>query len=282
MTHDEYIHYADQYVDGAQKISIRSTKPVIEKETYSLNLEHSFGNYDLYFNTEGVLLYSVHFENNKFRTVYGYDNKGQLVTSMQVKLDTGELMELSTFDYDGDGRLILERCHENDFDLNFEDSEDRIHKYYDNTEEIVTLCQIEPDAKHVEIVTYDEASGLVTDRTIKSDDKLVIRVAHEYSDESVIRRIYSCKSVEPYEVSEYIRGEHRLITTCKHRSDESSCIFKYVFTFDEKGEWTSRVSLEDGEPKHNVERKIDYCCLLGNLIQLYVWPDFVYLWEVDH
>lgn len=258
MTHDEYIHYADQYVDGAQKISIRSTTPVIEKDTYSLNLEHSFGNYDLYFNPEGELLYSVHFENTKFRIVYGYDNKGKLVSSMQVKLHTGELMELSTFDYDGDGRLIFERCRENDFDLGFENSEDRIHKYYDNTEEIVTLCQIEPDATHVEIVTYDEESGLVTDRTITSDDKLVIRVTHEYGDESVIRRIYSCKSEEPYEVSEYIRGEHGFVSECRCDSEGTSYVTQYAFTFDEKGEWTSRVSLEDGEPKHSVDRKIEY------------------------
>lgn len=259
MTRDQYIHYADQYVDGARKISIRNTKPIVEKDTYALNLEHSYGNYDLYFNPEGELLYSVHFENITFRTVYGYDNKGQLVVIMQVRLDTGELMELATFMYDEDGRVLLEHIRENDFNMDFENSEDRFHKYENNREEILSSCLIEPDVRNIEVITYCEKTALVKDRTIRIDGKLVLRVTHEYRDDgSVVREIYNSESRPPYEVNEYLRGEHGLISVCKHRSEESSSVTKYVFTFDDRGEWTNRVSVVDGEPKHNVDRKIEY------------------------
>lgn len=259
MTLDEYKKYAAEYIDGARKISIRNSKPVIEQSTFYFNLEQSFGNYDLYFSPEGRLLYSVNFEKTEFKTTYGYNDGGLLVAAMMVKLSNGELMELSTFAYDSDGRVITESINVNDFDLDFENSEERIHSYKGNQEKILSSCSLEPEEGYTEIITYDKESGLIKDKTIRRDTLLILRIAYQYrEDGSVVREIFSKEDEPPSEAIKYCPGEHGLIAESKHRSKESSSVIKYIYTFDEKGQWTNRMTLEEGEPKYSCDRVIVY------------------------
>ena len=62
---DEFEKYNSQYEEGIKKISVRSSYPKIVIEPIDLKLEKSFGNYDLFFNSKGLLIHSVHTEKNK-------------------------------------------------------------------------------------------------------------------------------------------------------------------------------------------------------------------------
>ena len=106
---NEFEKYNSQYEKGIKKISVRSSYPKIVKEPIDLKLEKSFSNYDLFFNSKGLLLHSVHTEKNKnFKVIYGYNRKGILISAMSLLSEKNELISLSEFEYDEKGRIETE------------------------------------------------------------------------------------------------------------------------------------------------------------------------------
>jgi hypothetical protein len=75
MDLDQYNIYLRNYEKGVKKVSFRSSILSIEKDTLSLDLKKSHGNYDLYFNYRCKLIKTEHFENSKkYKTKSENDN----------------------------------------------------------------------------------------------------------------------------------------------------------------------------------------------------------------
>jgi hypothetical protein len=140
---DEFEKYNSQYEKGIKKISFRSTRPKLLKEPIDLTMEQSHGNYDLFFNRKGFLLHSVHTEKNKnYKVIYAYNRKGILIAAMSLLSEKNELISTSEFVYDDKGRIETETVRSFYYSLGYDVTEEHIHSYTDNKEEIfMTSCK---------------------------------------------------------------------------------------------------------------------------------------------
>jgi hypothetical protein len=161
MILNDFKHYKSQYVKGAKKISIRSTKPVIEYKTFALRIEPSFGNYDLHFNKNGRLLQSIHNETDKFQIVYAYNEDSSLTIALKFLIDSNELMELSQIEYDDHRRVLFESTQVQDKDFECKILEEKTHSYSGNMEEILMTSIVEEEGDLKVIITFDDNKRLL-------------------------------------------------------------------------------------------------------------------------
>src|ERR1700741_3479853 len=131
---DEYEKYIAHYEKGAKKISMRSSYPKVStRENPSIKMEKSHGNFDLYFNRQGTLLHSIHFERENYRNVYTYDSKRKVVKIVRIKFENNILLEQSEFTYDAENRSINEVSNHYYYNLDSIDRSEIKNTYSGNT-----------------------------------------------------------------------------------------------------------------------------------------------------
>ena len=266
----EFEKYTSLYAKGAKKISIRSSYPLITRKPIDYKLEKTYGNYDLFFNRKGLLLHSVHTEKRKnFKGIYGYNNKGILVSAMKMLSEKNELLSLSEFVYDEKGRIKTETCYHKYYTLGYDVKKQHIHTYTDQNEEILMIDNREYEEEYTCFIKYDDKQGEIENKLIRNfahrsdefkwNDELVWWSKYEYDkNESLISEISLDKHGQQDGVYEFLPSINNMNAGYKFSGKDSAYLREHSYTFNEKGDWINQVVMNDGEPKYFYDRTIEY------------------------
>ena len=256
----EFEKYLSEYQKGMKKISFRSTRPKIIKENFHLKIEQSHGNYDLSFNRKGLLLHSVHTEKNQsFKIIYSYNRKGVLIVAMKLLSEKNELLSLSEFVYDDKGRIETETVRSFYYSLGYDVTEEHIHTYTDNKEEIFMTSDDEDEDEHTFYLTYDSKQRVMEEKAIRNKDELVWWNKNEYDkDGNLIREISLGKNGAQDGIYEFLPFKNGLTSGYNYKSKDKNYLREYSYTLNEKGHWINQVMLNDGEPIYFYDRTIEY------------------------
>jgi len=258
---DEFEKYNSQYKKGIKKITFRSSYPKILKEPIDLTLEKSHGNYDLFFNRKGLLLHSVHTEKNyNYKVIYGYNNKGILIAAMRLLSEKNILLSLSEFIYDKKERIKTETCHYQYFTSGYDETEQYIHTYTNNKEEIYMTTDNKEEDEHTLYLTYDSKKHrVIEEKAIRNEDELVWWHKNEYDKEDNLVKEFSLnKNGNTDGVYEFFPPINGMDAGYNFADKDSQYRRDYSYTFNDKGHWTNRVVMNDGEPRYFHERIIEY------------------------
>lgn len=257
---EEFEKYNSQYEKGIKKISFRSSYPKILKEPFDLKLEKSYGNYDLFFNSKGLLLHSVHTEKrHNFKVIYGYNRKGILIAAMKLLSEKNELISLSEFEYDEKGRIETQTVRSFYHNLGCDYTNQQIHTYTDNMEEIFMTSDDEEEEEGTFYYTYDNKKRVIEEKAIRGEDELIYWNKNEYDkDDNLIKEISLGENGEPDGVYEFLPFKNGMITGYHYKSKDTNYLREYSFTLNEKGHWINQVMMNDGEPRYFYDRTIEY------------------------
>jgi hypothetical protein len=224
-------------------------------------MEQTHGNYDLYFNRHGVLLHSVHMEkNNNFKAIYGYNRKGVLISIMTLLSEKNELLSMSEFEYDKQGRIETETDRSFFYNPDEVLTTEYIHTYADNKEEIFMSSDSELDEdEYTEYLTYDNKLKVIEDKLIRNEEELVWWNKTEYNSTGEIAKEFSLNSRgEPDGVYAFLKTENGMSKGYNFTSERSNYLREYDYTFNKQGHWIHQVMLNDGEPRYFYDRAIEY------------------------
>lgn len=260
MLLDEYEEYTSQYQKGIKKISFRSTRPKILKNVNPpITIEKTFGNYDLVFNRYGILMHSIHDEElNKYKVIYGYNNMGVLISAMKLLSEKNILLAISDFNYDENNRIFSE-TKRSFFRDGSEETNKRLHKYIGNKEEIFMTSDFEEEDEYTYYNTFDNNKRLIEQRVVRNNEELVWWNKNEYDSFGNLKQQISLDdNGNPDGIYEYFPFTNGLETGYKYKSEEKNYIREYTYKFNDKKDWISQVTLNDGEPMYFHERIIEY------------------------
>lgn len=257
---NEFKKYNSQYEKGIKKISVRSSYPKIVKNPIDLKMEKSYGNYDLFFNRKGILLYSVHTEkHNNFKVIYGYNRKGILIAAMSLLSENNELLSTSEFAYDEKGRIETETCRFFYYSSEYDKMEEHIHTYTDNKEKILMTSDDEDEDEHALYLTYNSNQRVIEEKAVRNEEELVWWHKNEFDkDNNLIREISLGVDGEPDGVLEFLPVKNGLASGYNCISKDNNYLREYSYTLNEKGHWINQVVMNDGEPRYFYDRTIVY------------------------
>lgn len=253
--------YSSEYVKGVKYVYYRTFRPKIVKgETTFTEKEISFGNYDLQFNRQGLLLQSTHVEKRSpFQIIYAYDRKGRLVSAMKVSYLKNELLSISEFTYDGQGRIELEQCRTFFHIFGHVALTKRIHTYKGNTEEILLTSDDEEEDEHTFYLTYDDKHRVIEDKSVRNEDELVVWYKSQYNDNGdIVKCVFLNENGEEENRDDHFPFVNGMDTGYKNTSKKDSYIREHRYEFDENNRWINQVSLLNGVPQYIYEKKFEY------------------------
>lgn len=260
---NEFETYNAQYEVGAKKISLRTSRPkIVKDENPPVKMERSHGNYDLYFNRQGILLYSQHIEKSKpFKILYGYSRMKRLAGAMKLSLLDNELISVGEFYYDEQGRIESEQCCEFYYGSLGEhvDFSEYKHLYSENSK-VISMTNDSADLdEHTLYLTFDNNNRVIEDKTFRNEDEFLSWDKFEYNEFGVlIKQISLNEGGEQYGYYEYKPLIHGLSSGYKYTSDDINYEWEHIYEFNEKQAWIHEVMLNNGEPMWFHERKIIY------------------------
>jgi hypothetical protein len=256
------IKYIDQYVKGASRISVRSSIPKIDLAQIELRMVNSFGNYDLYFNLDGKLLMSVDLDKKRnIKAIYCYGASGKLVSIIELLLDTNELIEISEFSFDVNGRLSKEIYHTS-YDMSNKPS--FITKYihtYKGLKIKTAITTIPADWVHFIYSTFNVQNKKIEEKTIRKaeEDELVFWLKYEYdSNGCLIKEIDLYENGSVDSSIDYYYYPNGLHSGCRYTSKTDNYLTEIQYVFNERGHWINSVSLSDNDPFQFCDRAIEY------------------------
>jgi len=259
----EFKKLTSHYQEGAMKISFRSAEPVIITENLQLKMEYTKGNYDLYFNEEGRLTVSVHFDEYKnVRIMYGYDKHKRLSSAIEVTPVENVFKELSEFTYDDQGRLASETCRTN----RRNDQQMHVAWYvysYSGNKEKISAYSTDQDENVVEYSfhnVYDKGNRLIQSKGIVGKRKFVSFHKYEYDSEGNLIR------------QDSLNSKSKIISTFQYHPPftaftKSSLTFisknqnyqeDNIYTYNERNHWIHMATLLNGNPSTFCTREILY------------------------
>lgn len=260
MDLDQYNIYLRNYEKGIKKVSFRSSVLSIEKNTLSLDLKKSHGNYDLYFNYRGKLIKTDHFENSKkYKINYGYDHRGKLILFVKFHSYTNELLEMGEFVNDSKGRVKSEKYWIYYHHAKSTVTRKVIRVYNDRSEQVFSTGS-EKDNEYMLFLSYDFSNRLIEEKMLGNEKETIFWNRLEYDENrNLIREVPLDDNGNSrgyaYEQFPKING---LVTGYFFNDGNKSCVIKYEYTYNEKGHWISQTFLHDGEPKYIYERELEY------------------------
>ncbi len=258
MLLDEFEDYCAQYEKEAKKISFRSSRLKIIKDNPHLKIEPSHSNFDLYFNREGLLLHSVHFERNiKVKIIYGYDKRKRIISIMKLSCVKNELIEISEFTYNVKGRIEIENIRSFYNNPDWNEVTKHIHTYLDNQEKIFITSDNDDEDEYTFCMTYDNNKMVVEGKAIRNEDELIWWGKNEYNETGVlVKEISIDENGEQEIIYELIPKEKTTdnIADSKNLHNQGENIYKY----NKNGHWINKVWVDDGVPKEIYDRTIEY------------------------
>jgi hypothetical protein len=257
---DEYLKYFGEYEKGARKICRRSSFQKIDKIKIELHFEKTQGNYDLYFNKQGLLLHSVHFETHKnYKIIYGYNRKGKLLSTIQLMSESNELLELSQFTYDVKGRISKEIVYSYEYNTYPPSLRECEHSYDGNCTKTLLKSSDDENNYCTFFSIFDNENKLIETKAIRHEDELMYWNKYEYDCAGLLKKEISLDEngfqVGLYEFLPHING---LSKGYRFSSSDKSYLREIAYEFNEKGHWITQVLFNDDEPRYFYEREIDY------------------------
>jgi|APTNR8051073442_1049403.scaffolds.fasta_scaffold00018_199 hypothetical protein len=257
---DEFVKYSSQYRNGIKSISFRSGVPKIEKISYALELKEFHGNYELFFNSKGVLTHSVHHDKPyKCTMVFGYGYGKRLIATSKLHTEDQSLLELTQYYYDKSNRIRKEVNWNFYGSFRWNDNDKAIHTYKEDSKIIVLPKSRSSDVEATFITRYDEHGKITEEKSFSEPSDLISWSRNEYNSAGELMREISLDENGMEDgVYEYLPFKDGLATGYRYKSIKESYLKEYRYTYDEKGNWNSQVVLLDGEPQYIHERAIIY------------------------
>ncbi len=257
---DEFLKYSSQYRKGIKSISFRSSVPKIEKNSYALQLREFHGNYELYFNSKGVLINSVHHDNPyKCTMVYGYGYGKKLIATSKLHTENQNLLELTQYFYDKSNRIRKEVNWNFYNSFRWNDYDKALHTYTEDTRIMVLPKSKSSDEEATFITRYDQHRRIIEEKSFREPTDLISWTRSEYNSVGeLVREISLNDNGEEDGVYEYLPFKDGLSTGYRFKSDNESYLKEYRYTCDENRNWVSQVVLLNGEPQYIYEREIIY------------------------
>lgn len=257
---DEIKKYISEYEIGVRSIVYRTSRPKLLKEPIDLVMIQAPGNYDLFFSPKGLLLESLHFEKIKnTKVIYGYDDKGLLISAICMVQNTNELLSKSEFVYNENG-IILKEVVSSGYSRNScKVINERHHQYKGMTHQIQMTNSLEEEEDCTFYYTQDYLGRIIEEKAISEYDDLLYWYKKEYDFENnLVREISLDNNGSPDGVYEYLPNQKKQMSGYIFRSEDSNYKKEYLYTFNEKDHWTSQVVLTDDEPTYFYERILEY------------------------
>ena len=256
---DEFQKYSGQYEKGISKITFRSSRPRIQKQSLDFTLEKSFGNYELFFNRKGLLLHSVHTERTrKSKVIYGYTHKGLLVSAMSLASETNELLSLSEFSYDNKGRIEKETVCAFYFGLAKGKITREYHHRYSGNQEEISIME-EEDDEYIITYHYDGGQNVIEEKAIRNGNELILWHLYSYDvNGKIVKEISLDENGRQDSIKEFHHFDEGARTGYIEMSDGVQIRRESITTVNEQGHWIEEIILEDGEPSWICERSIEY------------------------
>ncbi len=252
--------YRSKYKDGMKLLSQKKHKITIEKTSFDLVLEDYFHeSYDLHFDSRGLLNESLHYENYAtYKINYYYNGQDLLLLAICSNPKNYKLKSISEFSYDNKGRIEIETIRYFSSFSDYISTEQYIHTYTDNKEVIVKLG-INEDEEFIFYNTYDLKQRLIESIVIRDDEEVMYWYKNEYNNSGeLIKTIDFDDAGNQIDMNEYYEFRDGLRLVHLRKSKESSSVNEFHYITDEKGNWTNRVNIFDGEPEYVYKRKIEY------------------------
>ncbi len=253
--------YTSQYQKGMKKITFRSSYLKLLKEPIEIKIDKVYGNYELVFNNNGLLLHSVHNEqNNNFKVIYGYNNKGFLITAMKLFCEKNVLISRSEFKYNNRGKIETETVYKfclgtNDYKI----IECHTHTYEENKRTItVKNYEDEKDTFFCVYLTYNNIGNVIEEKALDIGG-LVYWNKKEYdNDNNLLKEISLDENGVQDCLYEFFPLKNNLESGYVCKSAETNYRRDYSFTFNEKNHWINKVIMNDGGPRYFYDREIEY------------------------
>jgi hypothetical protein len=255
---EDFQKLKNHYVKGAKKISLKSTSLNIESKSLDLEFKKSFGNFHLLFSKAGALTLSLHSEYKLYyKVTYSYSKSGLLLAAMNTSLSEQILYSTSVFKYDNSGNLIFERFTPfDDASVSKYEIEERTLSYKDNYVE-VNFKDNKPE-KCFLTYSLNPNKDIIEEKMLRND-ALVYWERNEYNIDRSINRIISLNEDGKQDgVDIYLPYLNGLETGFRHISQGKEFTKEYQYQFNEKGHWTNKTILLDGEPQYFYDREIVY------------------------
>jgi hypothetical protein len=257
---DDFEKYSSQYEGGIKRISFRSMVPKIEKKSYTLELARAHGNYELFFNDNGALTHSVHHDGPyKFTMVFGYRYGNKLIVASKLNTKDQQLLELTQYYYDKSERIQKEINWNFYEGFRWNNNDRALHTYTEDSH-----ITFHPKSKIFKndatfITKYDRLGKMIEEKAFREPDDIFWWDRYEYSsDGELLRQISLDENGIEDGVYDYFGCERGLTAGYRYKSDKLNYLREYQYTYNERGHWTTKVSLRDGQPQHFYEREIVY------------------------
>ena len=178
---------------------------------------------------------------------------------MKVSYLQNELLSISEFTYDEQGRIELEQCRSFYHSLGYEVLNERIHTYKGNTEELLLTSDDEEEEECTCYLMYDDKHRIIEDKSIRNGNELVVWYKSQYNDNGdLVRCVFLNEKGDEESWEEHFPVLNGMETGYKSTSAKESYVREHRYEFDENNLWINHVSLLDGVPKYIYERKFRY------------------------
>lgn len=260
MFFEEYQKFASQYSSGIRSIKFRSYYPkTLANPTPDLNLKSAHGNYDLFFSKNGILTSSYHFDTPKPKIIYyAYNHNKRLVRLLSVFQKDIILDFITELTYNSSGKLIKEVVNEL-----YYDEIKRIKNYqYEANNVIIEFFDEEDHDPCFIHQNYDSTKHMIEEKMLAIDDAIHYWERYEYNSAGLkVKIIPLDEHGNPESLYEYNFDDKGNEIGYKFTSVDLNYSKENIYQFDDKGNWTNKIILRDGEPQHIYEREIEYYSL---------------------
>jgi hypothetical protein len=253
--------FRSKYKDGIKLLSQRSHRLTIDKKSLDLVMETQFhDNFELYFNSKGLLKESLHSRRScNYKINYYYNRHSILYLAVCSITPSNELHSISDFIYDSKGRIEIETVRKYCPRSNLFTLEQHLHSYWNNKEIINIVGHNDDDNEYTVYNTYDLSNRLVETLAICDDEEIIYWYKNEYDrNGEQIKTVYLDNDGNESNSTDYFKFKDGLNSIYFQKSMDSNSMDEFHYITDEKNNWTNRVNIRNGDLKYVCNRKIDY------------------------
>lgn len=192
-------------------------------------------------------LYELKYENNKLKEIKKTENYKS--NNLQLYPKNTSLIK---YNYDDRNRLIEVA----EYDKNGDNQRKVIYEYANNSEKIISKTIFEEQIVK-EARTYEHENGFVTesykDDTFHFSNKIQLNENEKAISEEDISDKNGFLTLFYYDKFQNLIKQEQLNKLTKQKT-----IFEYKYKYDEKNNWTQKISIVNKKPEFIIERKIIY------------------------
>jgi hypothetical protein len=207
------------------------------------------------YNEQGFLIeQKTGFSGIPYRNAYSYNSQGKVDEETNYGEKDDKLFARKKFRYDDQGNLLEEFYTSYTYD--FFASRSSIYMYNKKRQLVKSFNIIMGDTTNEVVYTYN-TTGKKTAEIRKGYGK-IFKIRHRYDKKLQLIKETSYWGSKIDYIKTFSYDLYGNLVEQKVQKKDNEPAFTYLYTYDLNGNWTRKVSQENGRPKAVVERSIGY------------------------